>query len=661
MPSLQAKSDDFRRELAEALLAIDMSSPNAAKNRPLESYLSRTFGWENVVVKSAPNTNATDNRLSEALRKRPAPREGLLMTVAEIRQPVVQASKKFVGHGNDYNLLLIATRGRGSAEITDIIYSAGVKVPTLITEAFPNASLHEVGVNKGGEATAREVVKPGLERILGEYPRSVREPLKDHPLAGFIRKEWPATIHEHLKDVGLASEIHCSGTKFMGNWASVPWVGIRHERLAPSFRTGTYCVYLFSEDGSRVVLSLGRGVAQAQPALTSSNLSTLFAELPPPAGFTTGSLDPRLLASTGGALAGQYARATLIHHIYERDSLPPENDLQRDLEAIVRYLHELADSRAATSLLGGGMAEANPEEWVEEPLLQPKYEIASCAEQTGFREGDLRDWLSKLRRKKHLIIQGPPGTGKTYLAGHLARLLLSETLGRFETVQFHPSYSYEDFVQGIRPELVEGQLIYIMRPGRFLQFCATAKRLAPAPFVLIIDEMNRGNLSRIFGELLYLLEYRDSTIPLAQEGTRFSVPENVYLIGTMNTADRSIALFDHALRRRFSFVFLAPDYELLAGRLRKWGLNPEQLIEVLEQLNRTIGDRNYHIGTSYFLAAGPSLRERLPEIWEGEIEPFLDEYFFDQISKVDPFRWARVGPTISASWGQRELGSQPQS
>src|SRR5690606_31193687 len=139
----------------------------------------------------------------------------------------------------------------------------------------------------------------------------------------------------------------------------------------------------------------------------------------------------------------------------------------------------------------------------------------------------------------------PPGTGKTYLAQRLARFLIGTGDGFVDLVQFHPAYAYEDFIQGIRPVAQpDGSLSYEMTPGRFLQFCAEARR-REGPCVLIIDEINRANLSRVFGELMYLLEYRDQEIPLAGGGV-FSIPTNVRLLGTMNTADRSVALVDHA-------------------------------------------------------------------------------------------------------------------
>ena len=125
--------------------------------------------------------------------------------------------------------------------------------------------------------------------------------------------------------------------------------------------------------------------------------------------------------------------------------------------------------------------------------------------------------------------------------------------------------------------------------------------------MLIIDEINRGNLSRVFGELMYLLEYRDKTIPLAGEENPFGIPSNVYIIGTMNTADRSIAVVDHAFRRRFSFIYLAPDYDVLRSHLEKNGLVADGLVKALQAVNAAIDDRNYEIGISFFLKDGAAL------------------------------------------------------
>ena len=188
-------------------------------------------------------------------------------------------------------------------------------------------------------------------------------------------------------------------------------------------------------------------------------------------------------------------------------------------------------------------------------------------------------------------------------------------------------------------------LEYSVVPGRFLDFCRKAE--GKGICVLIIDEINRANLARVFGELMYLLEYREKEIPLSVDGTLFKIPENVRIIGTMNTADRSIALVDHALRRRFAFIKLQPDYEILKRyHIREnTGFPVENLIQVLEDLNRAIKDPNYEIGISYFLK--PDLMNHLESIWKMEIEPYIEEYFFDNAKTVEQFRWERVKPALA--------------
>ena len=210
-------------------------------------------------------------------------------------------------------------------------------------------------------------------------------------------------------------------------------------------------------------------------------------------------------------------------------------------------------------------------------------------------------------------------------------------------VQFHPAYAYEDFIQGLRPTTNgDGRLQYTMIPGRFLEFCRAAATRDGAS-VLIIDEINRANLSQVFGELMYLLEYRDREVPLAGGG-RLRIPANVRIIGTMNTADRSIALVDHALRRRFAFIRLAPDFDVLRRFHQKRGRDVEGLVQALERVNSTIGNPHYAVGISYFMRE--SLDDDLEAIWRGEIEPYLEEIFFDRPEVAEELRWSVVRPKV---------------
>jgi len=271
-------------------------------------------------------------------------------------------------------------------------------------------------------------------------------------------------------------------------------------------------------------------------------------------------------------------------------------------------------------------------------ISQPIYSLDQCTKDTGVSQLVLEHWIRTINRKVQAVLYGSPGTGKTYLAEKLAQHLIGGGDGFSELVQFHPAYSYEDFIQGIRPQSQDGILAYPLVPGRFVEFCKKAESRKDT-CVFIIDEINRANLAQVFGELMYLLEYRDKEIPLAG-GNRFRIPKNVRIIGTMNTADRSIANIDHALRRRFAFIELRPNYDVLRRYHLKTGFKIEGLIKILQQLNQVIADKNYEIGISFFLTE--NLHDDIKDIWLMEIEPYLEEYFFNQLENVDKFRWDKI-------------------
>ena len=320
-----------------------------------------------------------------------------------------------------------------------------------------------------------------------------------------------------------------------------------------------------------------------------------------------------------------FLRQTGLHlrvRPFEVEQLQPVVS-ERELERRMEQIQEAVERHARG---GGTRAGAS-------------YDAQAFTAETGYSADQLRGWIDQLRRKQQLILYGPPGTGKTYLAERLARYLV-DSGGFSELVQFHASYAYEDFVQGIRPRVVEGALQYELAAGRFLRFCDKARQAGENPCVLIIDEINRANLARVFGELMYLLEYRHRPIALAGGGPELSIPANVYLIGTMNTADRSIALVDQAMRRRFSFIRLRPNYQLLANYLKNRGVPPEKLVALLKEVNRSIGDEDCELGISFFMVA--DIATALAHVWQGEVEPYLEEVFFDRPDQMACFRWSKV-------------------
>lgn len=268
-------------------------------------------------------------------------------------------------------------------------------------------------------------------------------------------------------------------------------------------------------------------------------------------------------------------------------------------------------------------------------------------EETSFDTDDIEMWLKSLKRKKQMIFYGPPGTGKTYVADKIADAITEDNDGFTKTVQFHQSYEYEDFIQGIRPDTDSGDLKYGLEKGTFLEFRDEAEdRIGPC--VLILDEINRADVSSVFGELMYLLEYRDEKVQLAQhdDDEEFGIPDNVYILGTMNTADRSIALVDFALRRRFAFIPLYPNFDVLEDHYQGTGVDVSDLIDKLEYINEEeINDQHYSLGYTYFLDV--DLQEELPNIWKLEIEPYLEEYFVDDRDTVDEYRWDNVEDDIS--------------
>jgi hypothetical protein len=366
------------------------------------------------------------------------------------------------------------------------------------------------------------------------------------------------------------------------------------------------------------------------------------------------SLDDDIKLNDPGKSGAMYEKSTIAYKYYDATSIPDDEEILNDLESVLQSYNKYIEN---TLGLEEKTTESENEIGTSEvptvkSEINPKYTREDFLHETGSSEAELDLWLKQIERKKQIIFQGPPGTGKTFIATKLARLIVSEKDGYLKTVQFHPAFSYEDFIQGYTLDSKNGPS-FKLKQGIFLNFCEIAAKRRDRS-VMIIDEINRANIARVFGELMYLLEYREEIIPLSAGGT-FGIPESVVLIGTMNTADRSIAVVDHALRRRFGVFRLKPRYDLLKKHLEANNLPSEELVNVLEDINRSIGDINYNIGTSFFLKDIKKLREELPLIWKTEIEPFLEEFFYDQPPKANAFKWDKLVQDRLRVWGTNSL------
>lgn len=430
-----------------------------------------------------------------------------------------------------------------------------------------------------------------------------------------------------------------------GNWATVPWLAILDTRETSTTQDGTYLVFLFQEEGKGCHLKLAQGVTEVfkqsgknKAIKTLETRASVIRDRYLVQGLEEFVPTEKKVLETDSISGVLYESSTIFAKYFERDQIPSDADLSTDIERLLEVYGQYVLDRLQESQHDEPVAEDESSD----------YFISSIVSEGAFASTTFLDQvLERLRTKKNIILQGPPGTGKTWLAKKLGFALIGQkTPHRVRVVQFHANLSYEDFVRGYRPT-AEGKLALV--DGVFMQAVAEAQKTTQ-PVVLVIEEINRGNPAQILGELLTLLETdkrgADDAIELTyrrENNERVFVPPNLYVIGTMNIADRSLALVDLALRRRFAFIDLEPTFN---DAWRKWLVSscsmPKELVSQIESkmmwLNSEISNDSrlgpqFAIGHSYVTPHPDSElqdhHEWFRQVIHTEISPLLREYWFD--------------------------------
>ncbi|MGW7609576.1 AAA family ATPase [Streptomyces sp. NPDC054766] len=467
--------------------------------------------------------------------------------------------------------------------------------------------------------------------------------VEGHPLADYLSTGWRAP-----RKAWLVRGSNVSGHNLVRQlWLKEGFVSLAAAHLAPLEESDPTKSALrrFVEEGYEGAASYNqkRGLVEELHAfLTQMRVGDTVATIGDSRlhiGRITGEA---MQTSSPGGLSNLRRTVAWLPRSHAYEELPEEVQqrlsVQHDVVDLTGVLDSLDGLTGQTEHSAPAPSDAPP---TAERIPQRELSLPDITEALA---GDLlvhsRDWLVEMREllidERQLVLYGPPGTGKTYLA-----MKLAEHFGggpeQVKIVQFHPSYAYEDFFEGFRPvedaETREVAFRLTAGPLRELADLASREGNRHIPHFLIIDEINRANLAKVFGELYFLLEYRTKSVRLTYSGDDFALPPNLFVIGTMNTADRSIALVDAAMRRRFAFVELSPRTEPTAGLLARWLKREDKDLEpavLLNALNARIDDADFAIGPSYLMKPGVYREGGLERTWRTKILPLLEEHHYGE-------------------------------
>jgi hypothetical protein len=611
---------------------------------------------------------------------------------------------KLVGCAPQDFVVKVVRQGTVGVRLNETLMTQGVVYPVLICDSsvdlssaqFVNASriqfengategvliISEISVEQPGHFAPIRLLAlehtplaekldgfwPSLESNLIPNPLSIRNSLsRAGILQGFYSNVDSSEMKERaslLSNAALSLQAHMNSNPTQdpvrvkanagfGRPARSPYLRIFHPSASPNASTGFYVCAFVMQDGKQVFLSVqqpatngstGAFKSLAKDQLEQRSIQLLSALLDSP---KTAEIAAQVGAKRSqnnlseinlqNLKASSFSESDVISLVFPIDELPSDTELVRFVKKFLSLASHLNETEGSS-------------------VSNDDFKKIGVASKIYWDVKRLQEIVSSLSDESpQVVLAGPPGTGKTYVS----RWIASQLLGvpgqlndpRITTVQFHPTYGYEDFVEGLRPVAQNGSVVFETVPGPIVNL---ANQILDdgEPRVLIIDEVNRANIARVFGELMYLLEYRDQKIDLMLRKD-FVLPKELFIIATMNTADKSTRVMDAALRRRFDFFTIDPDVEVLRGHYESGqgeNLIGEELYSGFVKLNQRLEedlDQHRLIGHSYFMAGMFDI-DSLKARWTRQISPLLDEYFYERQAQAGKYKLEDFWPSANS-------------